>query len=188
MPLSPSTFTRFMQRRHVLKTTAGMAGAFTLGSFIPSQNVSAAASSATGSSHENQRNADLVRQFYIPFNTGETSIYKKILAPNWIDNPLNPGQGPGPDGLAAVVQNFRTTFDNLHIENQDIIVACDKVTVRSVMSGVQKGTFLGIAPTGLPVSFRTVDIHRIQNNLIVETWHLEDIFTAIVQLKAFSPS
>ncbi len=31
---------------------------------------------------------ELVRQFYVPFNTGDVSIYDRILAPDWIDDPI----------------------------------------------------------------------------------------------------
>jgi hypothetical protein len=32
---------------------------------------------------------------------------------------------------------------------------------------------------------RTMDLHQVSNGLIVATWHLEDFFGAMAQLKAF---
>ena len=180
MSLPEFTFTRLLQRRHVLKTVGGIAGVLTLGNLIPSQNVS-----AQELSEQDQKKMHLVRQFYAPFNTGDTSIYQSILAINWINSPLAPGEAPGRDGFASVIKAYRTSFADLHATNEDILIAHDKVSVRSTFTGRQTGTFLGIAPTELPVTFRTIDIHLIKDNLFVETWHLEDLLSVVIQLKAF---
>ena len=87
MSLSQFAFTRLIQRRYVVKMATGFASVLTLGNLLPSRNVS-----AHQPSDENQKKATLVRQFYVPFNTGETSIYQSILAVNWTDNPLNPSK------------------------------------------------------------------------------------------------
>ena len=36
--------------------------------------------------------ADVVRAFYEPFRTGDTSTYDEVLSPDWVDVPLAPGQ------------------------------------------------------------------------------------------------
>src|SRR5215208_2315671 len=41
----------------------------------------------------------IVRSFYEPFNTGDTSVYDTILAEDWVDTPLGPGQQPGREGF-----------------------------------------------------------------------------------------
>ncbi len=180
MSLPELNSTRPMQRRNVLKAAGGIAGALALGSLVPSQNAS-----AQEYSKEDQKKIQLVHQFYAPFSTGDTSIYKSILAVNWVNSPLAPGEVPGRDGFASVIKAYRTAFANLHATTEDILVTHDKVAVRSTLTGKHAGTFLGIAPTGLPVTFRTIDIHCIKNNLFVATWHLEDLLSVLTQLKAF---
>jgi steroid delta-isomerase-like uncharacterized protein len=129
-------------------------------------------------------NEAIARAFYEPFNTGDTSVYDRILAEDWADHPLAPGQAPGRAGLPPVVAGFRTVFPDLTITNEDVIVAGEKVTVRSTGRGTQQGPFLGIPPTGKAVEFMAIDIHRIANGLIVETWHIEDYLSLISQLGA----
>ena len=145
---------------------------------------------ALGSAHAQEAtpapsdNEAIVRSFYEPFNTGDTSIYDTILAEDWVDHPLSPGQQPGRAGFPPVIEGFRMVFPDLTITNEDVIVAGDKVTVRSTGRGTQQGEFLGIPPAGKQVEFMTIDIHRIENGLIVETWHIEDYLTLLSQLGA----
>jgi steroid delta-isomerase-like uncharacterized protein len=140
-----------------------------------------AAQEATPAASDNEA---IARAFYQPFNTGDTSIYDSMLAEDWVDHPIAPGQAPGRAGLAAVVANFRATFPDLSGTNEDVLVVGDKVTVRSTIRGTQQGPLLGIPPTGKRVEFMTIDIHRIANGQIVETWHIEDYLSLIFQLGA----
>jgi steroid delta-isomerase-like uncharacterized protein len=129
-------------------------------------------------------NEAIARAFYEPFNTGDTSIYDTILAEDWADHPLNPGQQPGRAGFAPVIAGFRAIFPDLTITNDDVIACGDKVTVRSTGRGTHQGDLLGIPATGKRVEFMTIDIHRIANGQIAESWHIEDYLSLIYQLGA----
>jgi uncharacterized cupredoxin-like copper-binding protein/predicted ester cyclase len=127
----------------------------------------------------------IVRAFYEPFNTGDTSVYDTILAEDWADHPLGMGQQPGRAGFPPVIAMFRAIFPDLHVTNDDVIVCGDKATVRSTNNGTHSGgDLLGIPPTGKPVQFMAIDIHRLENGQIVETWHIEDFLSVLFQLGA----
>jgi len=168
-----------MDRRRLLRNAAVGAGAVVAGSLWKGGDVQAAPASNPGA------NAALARQFYRVLNTGDLSLVERVLAPNWADHPLNPGQGPGRDGFGPVVQAFRTAFPDLHVTVEDLIGARDKVVARLTARGTHQGTFLGVPPTGQRVEFRATDIHRAAHGLIVETWHIEDFFSFLVKVKAF---
>lgn len=131
-----------------------------------------------------QQNVALVRQFYLPFNTGDVSVYSRILTDDWVDDALQPGQVSGRAGFTPVIQYFRSTMPDLHVENLDITASGDRVVVRSIISGTPISAFLGVPPNGHKISFRAIDIHQIKNGRIVYTWHLEDLFSAAAQLSA----
>ena len=126
--------------------------------------------------------AALARAFYAPFNTGDVAAYDQILASDWVDHPLAPGQGPGPAGFKPIVVGFRAAFPDLTLVNEDVLVAGDRVTVRSTFRGTQRGPLFGIPPTGKPVEAMAIDIHRIANGRIAETWHVEDWLSVFGQL------
>src|SRR5215207_443273 len=62
----------------------------------------------------------IVRSFYEPFNTGDTSVYETILAEDWVDNPLGPGQQPGRAGFPPVIAQFRGIFPDLQVMVEDV--------------------------------------------------------------------
>jgi steroid delta-isomerase-like uncharacterized protein len=126
----------------------------------------------------------IVRSFYEPFNTGDTSVYDTVLSKNWADHPLSPGQQPGAAGFPPVVAMYRTVFPDLQVTNDDVIVCGEKATVRSTIRGTHQGELFGIPATDKPVEFMAIDIHRIENGQIAETWHIEDFLSVLFQLGA----
>lgn len=127
---------------------------------------------------------DVVRAFYEPFRTGDTTVYGEILADDWIDIPLAPGQEQGPAGMAAQIAAFRRAIPDYHVKHEDLIVGGDRVAVRNTVSGTHQGAFMGYEPTGRRIEIRTMDIHQLRGNQIAVTWHLEDFAGLMAQLAA----
>ena len=128
--------------------------------------------------------AELVRRFYEPFRTGDTSAYAEILASDWVDVPLAPGQEQGPAGMAGQIAAFRHAMPDYAVTHEDVIVQGDKVAVRNTVSGTHQGAFMGIQPTGRRIEMRTMDVHQVRHGRIVATWHLEDFAGLMAQLHA----
>lgn len=127
---------------------------------------------------------DVVRAFYEPFRTGDTAVYDEILAEDWVDLPLAPGQEQGRAGMAGQIALFRRAMPDYTVEHQDVIVQGDKVAVRNTVSGTHQGAFMGHEPTGKRIEMRTMDVHQIRDGRIVATWHLEDFAGLTAQLNA----
>ena len=88
-------------------------------------------------------------------------IAPKVVAIGSVDSP-GPARVGSPTDLGA--------FPDARIEVEDMITEGDKVTARVAMSGTHQGEFQGIAPTGIQVQVRAIDIFRIANGKIVEHW------------------
>jgi len=127
---------------------------------------------------------DVVRAFYEPFRTGDTSVYAEILADDWLDLPLAPGQQQGPAGMAGQIAMFRAAMPDYDVTHEDLVVSGDKVAVRNTVSGTHQGAFLGHAPTGRRIELRTMDLHQVRDGRIAVTWHLEDFAGLMAQLAA----
>jgi steroid delta-isomerase-like uncharacterized protein len=138
----------------------------------------------TTPSTDDTANETVVRAFYEPFRTGDTSSYDHVLAEDWIDLPLAPGQQQGPAGMAGQIALFRAAMPDYTVEHQDVIVQGDKVAVRNTVSGTHQGTFMGHQPTGKRIEMRTMDVHEVRDGRIVTTWHLEDFAGLMAQLSA----
>jgi steroid delta-isomerase-like uncharacterized protein len=136
-------------------------------------------SAATGA---DQNITAVVRAFYEPFRTGDTAVYSEILAADWVDIPLAPGQEQGPAGMPAQIAAFRGAMPDYTVTHEDLIVEGDRVAVRNTVSGTHQGAFMGLEPTGRRIEIRTMDIHQVRDNQIVATWHLEDFAGLMAQL------
>lgn len=124
----------------------------------------------------------LVKRFYTAMNARSPELLAGVLAADWADIPMPPGQQPGLAGMQKSVQNFGSVFKDFHVNNDEFIVSGDMVVVRSTNSGIHTGTFAGIAPTGKSFSMTSIDIHTLRDGKIVETRHVEDWLGTLVQL------
>lgn len=127
-------------------------------------------------------NKALARRVYEAFSTGDVSLLDDVVAADFADHPLAPGQGPGLEGFKGVIAFFRSVFPDLVVSVEDLIAEGDRVAARLVGRGTHEGEFLGIPPTGRRVTFAATDVHRIDGGKIVETWHIEDYLGIFVQL------
>jgi len=59
--------------------------------------------------------------------------------------------------------------------------------VRYSFTGHFTGSFKNLKGDGREVSFRAVDIYRVQNGQISDNWHLEDNLSLMQQLGAVTP-
>lgn len=130
-----------------------------------------------------EANKAVVRRFYEPFHTGDASIYEEILAPEWVNQPVEPGTAPGPAG-APPVGMYRRVLPDLESVTEAIVAEGDLVAVRNTHRGTHSAEFLGVPATGKRVELRTQDVHRLADGQIVETWHLEDFAGLRQQLTA----
>ena len=134
-------------------------------------------------STETEHNKAVVRRFYEPFRTGDTSTYLDVLAPGWVNHPADPGAAPGPAG-APPVGYYRHVLPDLDTTTEAMIAEGDLVAVRTTHRGTHSAEFLGVPATGRRIELRTHDTHRLVAGRIVETWHLEDFAGLRDQLTA----
>lgn len=128
-----------------------------------------------------------VETLYRAFSEQNPDLVDAVLAPDWDDIPLAPGQAPGPAGIKFIIRSIAAAFPDVHITIHDMIQEPGKIGVRAEIGGTHLGGLFGIAPTGKKVSFRLHEFHTLANGLVTTTWHLEDWFGLFLQLGQFPP-
>ena len=132
-------------------------------------------------------NIELVKKFYSAINTHTKPLLEEVLAKDWIDVPLAPGQGPGLEGMKGALDHYYASFPDFTAKNDDFVVSGDKVLVRSTITATQKGDFAGIKATGKTITLMAMDLHQICNGRVAQTWHVEDWLSAMFQMGALPP-
>ena len=85
--------------------------------------------------------------------------------------------------MQAFMEGFGSTFSDIQGETTHVLVDGDYVFVRGEYTMVHSGEAFGLPATGQRVSFNAFDLHRIEDGLIVQTWHLEDFMSIYNQIR-----
>jgi predicted ester cyclase len=80
----------------------------------------------------------------------------------------------GHSGVRDAIERVRGAFPDWTETVEDIIIEGDKAVTRYVSTGVHKGPFFDLAPTGERVRLNEISIFRVQNGLVAEQWCLTD--------------
>jgi predicted ester cyclase len=128
-----------------------------------------------------------VETLYRAFTDKNPDLVDKAVTSDWDDIPLAPEQGPGPEGIKAIIRGFIQAFPDVRITIHDVVQIPGKIGVRAEITGTHKGEIFGIAPTGKKVSFRLHEFHTLDGTRVTSTWHMEDWFSLFLQLGKFPP-
>lgn len=129
-----------------------------------------------------EQNKQIARRFIEAFVAGDTVVLEQVMAEDLVDhNPL-PGQRPGRQGVIDVLTGWRNAFPNMEITIQREVAEEDHVVQSGIVGGTNTGLLMGRPATNKPARFTYMDMHRVVNGRIVETWHLEDVAGMLAQL------
>jgi serine phosphatase RsbU (regulator of sigma subunit)/ketosteroid isomerase-like protein len=124
---------------------------------------------------EEEKNKALVRRFIEAQLETDLAALEEMMAPDFVDRSLMPGQQPDREGFKHSVAENVDTFSDISYIIDDQIAEGDKVTTWYTGSSTHdRGPFMGIPPTGKRESFKGVFLHRIVGDKIVEEWSLND--------------
>ncbi|KVF32789.1 ester cyclase [Burkholderia vietnamiensis] len=126
-----------------------------------------------------------VETLYRAFSDSDPDLVDTVLAPDWEDIPLAPGQGPGPAGIKPIIGSFAQAFPDVRIVIHDMVQVPGQIAVRAEITGTHRGELFGIAPTGKQVRFRLHEFHALDGQRVTTTWHMEDWFGLFLQLGQF---
>src|SRR5215212_4641017 len=113
----------------------------------------------------------LVRRFYEAHSKGDLDEIREMMAPDFIDRSLMPGQeGSDREAYILGIAEDRAAFSDIRFTIDDQIAEGDKVVTRYTGRSIHQGEFLGVAPTGKEGFSTGIDIHRIAGDKIAEEW------------------
>ncbi len=135
---------------------------------------------------ETQQKLAAVAGLYAMFMKGDGSQVATSFSPNYEQfPPQKPGLEPGLDNfMQAYMEGFGASFSDMKGETTHMLIDGDYVMARCEYSMTHSGEAFGIPATGATISFTAFDLHRIEDGLIVQTWHLEDFAAIQNQIKA----
>ena len=119
-------------------------------------------------------NKIIVRQLYEEgWGEGDLDVIKQNFASphvlHW--NELNPtDQQRTPEEVCQIVTSYRAAFPDLQVVINDLVAEEDKVVVMVTFSGTHSGLYEGFAPTNKQNRFTDMQILRLAEGKIAESW------------------
>ena len=102
-------------------------------------------------------------------NAGDVAAFDMLVGPDYVNH--NAFAPPGPDGVKAIFGALLAALADFRVTVEDALVSGDRVVGRYTYTGVHTGPLLGYAPTGRPVTMRSIDVWRVgPDGRFVEHW------------------
>jgi predicted ester cyclase len=127
------------------------------------------------------------RCFYAAFKPGNVAALRSAVAPDWVDNTLPAGRAPGVAGMEQALLQLHGVLPDLETRIVKMLVQDDLISLHILFEGTHEGEFLGKPPTHRRLRFIAFDLHRIANGRIIESWHLEDNLSLLIQTGVLPP-
>jgi predicted ester cyclase len=128
--------------------------------------------------HSPETNKSTVRRLYEFINGNRAEQFALVVAPRYVDH--SNGQ-QGPSGFAEAAANLHRAYADLRLEIADMVAEGDLVAVRWVETGRHVGQFFSLKPTGKRFESRGMNLYRVRDGKILESWLAIDPVTIRAQ-------
>jgi serine phosphatase RsbU (regulator of sigma subunit)/ketosteroid isomerase-like protein len=130
-----------------------------------------------------EENKALARRFLEAQDEADVEALDELLAPDFVDHTLLPGQVPGREGYIRMIvedidalSDVRTTIDYQAVDGDTVI------TRQTSYSTHDRGELRGLLPTGRERETTGIVIHRISGGKIVEEWSTNSVGSFVEDL------
>ncbi|AGB23043.1 putative ester cyclase [Mycobacterium sp. JS623] len=138
------------------------------------------------STSEVAANKALFKRFHDAANSGDFDLLAKtiddlVAADAVVRTPL-PIDTNGAEALKQIWAMLLRIYPDIHLTVEDLIGEGDKVVGRTTVTGTHQGEFMGVAPTGKPVTYNEMFMFRVADGRVVETWGVVDVYAQMKQI------
>lgn len=104
------------------------------------------------------------------YSQGNIAAIDRYYAPDWVLHDAPPNAGGDREALKEVLGVIRGGFPDARASIDLVLAEGDLVASRTTAEGTHTREYFGVAPTGKRVTFHQLNIDRIRDGKIVESW------------------
>ena len=137
-----------------------------------------------------ERNIEVVRSWIDEaWSKGNLAVADDLLYEEFVlHDPVANREIIGRDAERALIAGLRQAISGLTFTIDDLVADGDNVTIRWIAEGTHGGELLGFAGTGRALAIRGVDMYRLRDSRIAESWTFWDLPGMLRTISAPSPS
>jgi len=120
-----------------------------------------------------EQNLELATRYNEAWKSGDLEAIKEIYSPDFVWHASDGGDYSSEEMIEInrkAIEQHKTAFPDMTIINEYVIVKVDKVITRYTLRGTHTGEVEGISATGNKIEFSGIEIIRIENGKIAESW------------------
>src|SRR5215216_5159799 len=118
-----------------------------------------------------EENKALVRRFLEAHAKGDLDTLDEMLAPDFVDHNLLPGQRPGREGYLRAHTEYHGAYSHTrYLIDKQLAEGDEVVTTFAASATHDRGEWMGLVPTGKQFEALLVLIHRIVGGKIADEW------------------
>jgi serine phosphatase RsbU (regulator of sigma subunit)/predicted ester cyclase len=118
-----------------------------------------------------EKNKALVRRFLEEQAKGNIAIINELVAPDFVDRSLMPGQEPDREGYKRSIAELTAPFSDINITIEHQVAEGDMVMTWYTGSRIHdREPFMGVPPSGRRSTFTRFVLHRVVGGKILEEW------------------
>lgn len=90
------------------------------------------------------------------------------------------GDAMGHDAIRGFVSALREAFPDLQVDVQVLATEGDRVAWLRTHTGTHEGEFMGVEPSGEPLTWQSVVVTRYEDGMIAEEWGANGLGNALL--------
>jgi serine phosphatase RsbU (regulator of sigma subunit)/predicted ester cyclase len=123
------------------------------------------------SSEEEKKNMALVCRFFEAQANADLDTLEELMAPDFVDHSLLPGQEPSREGYKQQVAEQIAALSEVRCIIEDQLAKGEKVVTRITWRSIHdRGEYFGLMPRDKEVEVTSMAMHRIVRGKITEEW------------------
>lgn len=120
-------------------------------------------------------------------NNGDLGFVDEVFAADYVVHARGLDLPPGPGAFRAAVEFWRTSFPDFHCTIEYMIADGEYVAHRFSTTGTHTGQLGNMPPTGKKFQVSGVDMHRVVDGKVVESWISDDFPRILLEIGAVGP-
>jgi steroid delta-isomerase-like uncharacterized protein len=137
-----------------------------------------------------ERNKAIVRRWSEElWSRGDLAVADEIISPDYVrHDPGDPFPARGPEDVRRIVTMLRSMLPDLTIEVNEIVAEGDMVASRYTATATDTRGYMGRPPTGKRIRTSAMQMFRLADGKIVESWAVRDDLGTLQQLGHLPPA
>ena len=121
-------------------------------------------------STESDRNKTIMQRFWADAFGDIDGAVDRTFDRDWVDHDASPGQPAGAEGFKWALRRLKASFPDVRHRPMELLADGDKVAAPWTIEGTHTRPYRDLAPSGRRFSVSGIQIDRLRDGRVVESW------------------